>query len=232
MTDQTTKLSEREEIEMLVPFYVTGRISAEDARRVDDYLKRNPDFAEHIELARDERAATVSVNEALGFPSARSADRIFEAIAAEPVPKGAAARARAKGLFAAVREFFAAPTPRAVRYAAVAAAALFLVQAAVLGTMLSGPGTQPGGSYQTASGPKGAAADGTVALIAFQPAAALSDITRVLTSADATIIEGPLKGGLYKIRLSAAAEGKPDAARRIEALKAEAAVIKTVLPSR
>ncbi len=87
MTNDTTQPTEREEIEMLVPFYVTGRISTEDARRVDDYLKRNPDFAEHIELARDERVATVSVNEALGFPSARSADRIFEAIPAESPPE-------------------------------------------------------------------------------------------------------------------------------------------------
>lgn len=79
-TIEMTQLTEREEVEMLVPFYVTGRISQEDAARVDAYLRRNPDFAEHIELARDERMATVSVNEALGFPSARATDSLFEAI--------------------------------------------------------------------------------------------------------------------------------------------------------
>lgn len=232
MTEDKTELSEREEIEMLVPFYVTGRISIEDARRVETYLQRNPDFAEHVELARDERAATVAVNEALGFPSPRAADRLFEAIAAEPVPAAAKARARTRNVLAAVREFFTAPTPGAVRYAALAAAAVVLVQAAVLGTMMTGPGAPAPGGYQTASGPEQALGEGTVALVAFQPGAALSDMTRVLAAADARIIDGPLKGSLYKISLAKAAQGQPDAARRIAALKAETAVIKMVLPSR
>jgi anti-sigma factor RsiW len=232
MTNDTTQPTEREEIEMLVPFYVTGRISTEDARRVDDYLKRNPDFAEHIELARDERVATVSVNEALGFPSARSADRIFEAIAAESPPRTAAVRAKTKGVVTAIRDFFTAPTAGAVRYVALAAAAIVLLQAAILSTMLSGPGGQTPGEYQTASGPKEAAATGNVSLVAFQEDATLADITRVLTAADAKIIEGPVNGGLYKIRLAKAGEGQPDAARRIAALKAETGVIKMVVPSK
>ncbi len=97
------KCAERKEIEMLVPFCVTGRISVSDARRVENYLKCNPDFAEHIELARDERVATAAVNEVLSFPSARSAAKIFEAIAAEPAPRGAEARAEARGIVVAVR---------------------------------------------------------------------------------------------------------------------------------
>lgn len=228
--DETTSLTEREEIEMLVPFYVTGRISIEDARRVDAYLKRNPDFAEHIELVRDERAATVSVNEALGFPSARSADRIFEAIAAEKPPAMARARAHSRSIMAAVRELFTAPTPGAVRYAAMAAAVVVLLQAAVVGTMLTRPDA-PGG-YQTASGPQDTTTAGTVALIAFQDGATLTDMSRVLSAAGAIIIDGPLKGGLYKIRLAHGAEGETGAKRKLEELKADTRVIKAVLPSR
>lgn len=230
MTEQMTNLSEREEIEMLVPFYVTGRIGAEDARRVDAYLKRNPDFAEHIELARDERAATVGVNEALGFPSARATDSIFEAIAAEKPPALARARARNRTILTAIREYFTAPTPGAVRYAAIAAAAVVLVQAAVLGTMLTRPDA-PGG-YQTASGPQQAAPPGTVALIVFQDGATLADVSRVLSAADATIVEGPVQGGFFKIRLAHGSDGAADARRRLEVLKAETAVVKTLLPSR
>lgn len=230
MTEQTTRASEREEIEMLVPFYVTGRISAEDARRVDAYLKRNPDFAEHIELARDERAATASVNEALGFPSARSADKIFEAIAADNPPTVARARARSRGLLMAIREFFVTPTPGAVRFVAAAAAAVFLVQAIVLGSMLMRPDA-PGG-YQTAAGPQQAATPGIVALVAFHDTATLADISRTLTTADATIVEGPLNGGLFKVRIVYGSDGEAGANRRLNALKAETSVVKTLLPSR
>lgn len=220
--------TEREEIEMLVPFYVTGRITADDARRVDEYLRRNPDFAEHVELAREERAATVAVNEALGFPNARASDRIFAEIAREPEPLASRAGRQGRGLLAGLREFFAAPSPGAVRYAAIAAAAVVLVQAAVLGGLLMRPGDAgPGGGYEVAGGPKEAA--GTLALVAFQDGATLADMTRVLTEAGAGIVEGPLQGGFYKVRFSA---GKGDAAQRIEALKAKSAAVRMVLPSR
>lgn len=230
MGEGMEQISEREEIEMLVPFYVTGRISTEDARLVEAYLKRNPDFAEHIELARDERAAAVSVNEALGFPSARSSDRVFEAIAREAPPRMAAARAKGRGLLSAVREFFTAPSPQAVRYAAVAAAAVVLMQAAVVVTMLPRTDTTPG--FQTASGPKEAAATGVVALIAFQDGATLGDISRALTTADARIVEGPVQGGLYKIRFATGADGEAGAKQRMDALKSSTSIVKSVLPSR
>ena len=229
MTDEMTQLTEREEIEMLVPFYVTGRISEADARRVDAYLKRNPDFAEHIELVRDERAATVAVNEALGFPSARSADRIFEQISSEPPPVMARARAASGGIMAAVRGFFTAPTPSAVRYAAIAAAAVVLIQAAVVGTMMTHPPASDG--FNTASGPKDAAAAGTAALVSFQPTAQVADISRALENAGAKIVEGPVKGGFYKIRIAHDAAGAADAARKLEALKSDQGVVRMLLPS-
>lgn len=232
MMDETMeRLTEREEIELLVPFYVTGRISPEDARRVEAYLQRNPDFAEHIELARDERSATVGVNEALGFPSARSSDAVFEAIAREGPPAMAAARAKSRGMLAAVRDFFAAPTPQGVRYAAIAAAAVVLMQAAVVGTMLPRTGGAPS-DYQTASGPKDTAAAGVVALVAFQDGATLADITRALATAEARIVEGPVQGGFYKVRFTAGSDGEVAARQRMEALKQSSTLVKTVLPSR
>ena len=228
MTEDMTQLTEREEVEMLVPFYVTGRISDEDARRVDAYLKRNPDFAEHIELVRDERAATVAVNEALGFPSARSADRVFEAIDAEPAPMQARARAASRGLMASVRDFFASPTPRAVRYAAVAAAAVVMIQAAAMMTMVSGPQSGAPQGYQTASGPGSTVK--AAALLAFQDTATLADMTRVLKGARAKIIEGPVAGGFYTIAFTQ--EDLTDAAKaeKLSALAAQSGVVKRVLP--
>ncbi|MFV0296534.1 MAG: hypothetical protein ACK5JT_10500, partial [Hyphomicrobiaceae bacterium] len=164
MTERKRQLSEREEIEMLVPFYVTGRLSSHDAGRVDAYLKRNPDFAEHIELAREERAASVSANEALGLPSARSCDAIFATITAETAMARAGARAKSRGILAAIGDFFASPTPGAVRYATMAAAAIILVEAGGLATMLFTYRDAFSGGYQTASGPPTTVAPGTVAL--------------------------------------------------------------------
>ena len=231
-TIEMTQLTEREEVEMLVPFYVTGRISQEDAARVDAYLRRNPDFAEHIELARDERMATVSVNEALGFPSARATDSLFEAIDTQTPPLGATARAQTRGLIAAIREFFTAPTPQAVRYAGIAAAAVVMIQAGVITSMMNQPQSGNGDTgYQTASGQQPGALT-PAALILFQDGATLSDMTRALNRYGARIVEGPTADGFY--RLSFADEGlsAADKKTKLAALKAEKDVIKVVLPAR
>lgn len=229
MSEQDMVMSERDEMEMLVPFYVTGRISAADAARVDAYLARHPDFARSIEASRDERRAAVEVSEAAGFPSARATDEIFRAIAAEPVPTTLAMQGAARGLLDRVREFFAAPTAMGLRYATATAAAIILVQAAVLGTLWSG--RAPDSGYETASGPQ-QASSGAIALIAFQEAATLAQINRVLESAGARIVEGPLKGGLYRVRLPAEVKAAADIERAITSLKGHAGVVKAAVPGR
>lgn len=231
MTEHTTPSSEREEIEMLVPFYVTGRISADDSKRVDAYLKRNPDFAEHIELVRDERAVTVSANEALGFPSARSTDKIFETIAQETqTAPSRRVQDNSSSIWAAIGRFFAAPTPSAVRFVAIAAAAVVLVQTAFLGTLLMRQPAPDG--YQTASGPSNTAMRGTVALVAFQDGASVSDISRALANEGASIVEGPIEGGMYKIKFIHGSDGEAGAQSRFDALKSQTAIVKSLLPSR
>ncbi len=230
MSEQNVMMSERDEIEMLVPFYVTGRISAADAARVEAYIARHPDFARSIEVARDERRAAVEVSEAAGFPSARATDAIFKAIAAEPVPATRAIEGAARGVLDRVREFFATPTAMGVRYATAAAAAIILVQAAVLGTLWHGP--SPDGGYETASGPQQASDSGAVALIAFHDAATLAQINRVLEGSGARIVEGPLKGGLYRVRLPAEVKAAADIDRAIATLKGHADVVKMIVLGR
>lgn len=225
MSEEMHTPSEREDVEMLVPWYVTGRLDAADAGRVEAYMRGNPEFARSVELAREERAAAVSVSEAQGMPSARATDELFARIAAEPQPAVHQAKRRASGLLAALSEFFTAPSPVAVRYAAVAAAALVLVQAAALGHLLSSSGRE---DFRTASGPQ-TAADGTFALVGFAPEARLGDVAALLEGLDARIVEGPLKGGLYRVRIAA------DAARAratLDALKANRGLVRAVLPSR
>ena len=70
MSEQTTEEIEREEIEMLLPWYVTGKLDRTDAARVESYLARHPRLAAQLDLIRAERDETVLANEALGRPSA------------------------------------------------------------------------------------------------------------------------------------------------------------------
>jgi len=192
MSEQTAEEMEREEIEMLLPWYATGRLDRVDMAKVESYLDRHPQLRSQLDLVRAEQEQTVASNEALGAPSAGAIDRLMASLpAARPGRWRAGTR-----LFAAVADFFATPTAGAVRWAAVAAAALVAVQAAAIATLLV---SDRGGTYQTASGQQ--TGDGVSALIIFADDATAEAISRLLAEFDANIVDGPKPGGLYKIRL-------------------------------
>jgi anti-sigma factor RsiW len=71
------------EIEMLLPWHATGRLSAHDSRRVNSALARDPELARQYAAIRDEHAGTMDFNEMLGAPSARVAQMLFAAIDAD-----------------------------------------------------------------------------------------------------------------------------------------------------
>ena len=80
---------ERQDIEQLLPWHAAGTLSRRDAQRVEDALARDPELARRYALVRDEFAETIHLNETLGAPSARAAEKLFAAIDAEPARRRA-----------------------------------------------------------------------------------------------------------------------------------------------
>src|SRR5690242_20278866 len=66
----------RDEIEMMLPFYVTGQLDHAEANEVDDYLKHHPDVALQLDLIRAERESTAASNAIYASRPARSFDRV------------------------------------------------------------------------------------------------------------------------------------------------------------
>jgi hypothetical protein len=224
MSEQTTKEIEREEIEMLLPWYATGRLGRADRERVESYLARHPEMLRQLDLIRTERDETVAANEALGAPSAGALDRLMAALPPAgrrrtPLHVGAA-------LFQRLGDFFVAPTAAGIRWAAVAVAAIVAVQAATIGTLLY----DRGGTYQAASGEQ--TGDGVAALVVFTDEATAPAISRLLAEFGANIVDGPKPGGVYKVRLRM--EDRSPAARdaRLRALAERRDIVRVVLPSR
>jgi anti-sigma factor RsiW len=224
MNAQSVEDTEREEIEMLLPWYVTGRLDPVDLAKVEAYLAAHPQFARQLDLAREEREETVAANEALGFPPAGAAERIMAALPAAR-PGWAVLRALTAAL-QQLGDLFAAPTAAAVRWAAVAAAVLLALQAVAIVTLMS----ERSGTYQTASGPQ--AGDGISVLVTFAEEAKASAISQLLTDFDATIVDGPKAGGVYKVRLRT--EDRSPAAREalVRRLAERRDIVRAVLPSR
>ena len=73
MTETERAFSEREQIEMLLPWYVGGSLDATDRDRVERYLAHHPDLRRQLDLIRQERRETIQANEALPTSSAGGA---------------------------------------------------------------------------------------------------------------------------------------------------------------
>ncbi len=224
MTEQTTQEMERAEIEMLLPWYATGRLSRAEMARVESYLAQNPQVARQLDLVRDEQEQTVAANEALGWPSAGAFDRLMAALPG--APSGGSRQGAGARFFERIREFFAFPTAGGVRWAAAGVAALVAVQTITIAALLLG---ERGGSYQVASGQQ-AGGEGVSALVAFADEATAPAISRLLSEFRAKIVDGPRSGGVYKIRLRL--EDRSQAEVQLKRLEERRDIVRVVLRSR
>jgi anti-sigma factor RsiW len=225
MSDDMTAAAEREEIEMLLPWYVSGRLDAADRARVESYLARDAGLRHQLDLIRAERQETIGANEALPTAPAGALDRLMTSLPQRQ--PSLAQRFASSTIYQTVADFFAAPTVRGVRFAAFAAALLLLVQAAVITTLLvRGEG---GGTYQTASGQSDD--KGVSALVVFTEDARLPAISRLLADLDATIVDGPKPGGVYKIRIRTSDRSDAARAALLRRLAEQRDVVRSVLPA-
>ena len=224
MNKSTTQDQEREEIEMLLPWYVTGKLAPADGDRVEAYLATHPSAVLALDRVRAERLQTIAANEALACPSAHP----FMALVRSALPcRPNVIQPTSRSLLAqAVLEFFSRPNAHHVRTAALACAAIVMAQAAAIGWLLSRDRPV---TYQIASGEN--ARDGVYALVVFADEARAADIAHVLAEFDGSIVDGPKPGGVYKVRLGK--EGKPgaDAEVLLRRLAERREVVRVVLPS-
>ena len=74
---------ERHEIETLLPWHAAGTLSRRDADLVEQALADDCELARRYDLVRQELVDTIHLNETLGIPSARAAEKLFAAIDVE-----------------------------------------------------------------------------------------------------------------------------------------------------
>lgn len=212
---------ERQEIEKLLPWYVTGRLGRADTSKVEGYLGHHPHMLTQLSLMRSEHEETTRANEAIGWPSAGMADRLMALL-----PRGRESFAGGEFL-SSIGQFFTMPTARRVQWAAVVAGLLVLAQAVVIVTLITLGSDH---AYQTASGDSQRV--GVTALVAFADEATAPAIARLLTEFDANIVDGPKPGGIYKVMIARADRSQPVREALLRKLAERRDVIRIVLPSR
>jgi hypothetical protein len=212
------KEPEPPEIEALLPWYAAGTLSRRDANRVEQALSDDRELARQYELIREELVETIHLNETLGAPSTRAIERLFAAIDAEEAR--AQRHRRWFDLGSRISEFLSILTPRALAWSATAAAVAILVQAAVIAAVVvkeqAGP-SEP----ELAS----ALSEGSYAVVRFAAQATADDITKFLGAYKATVVEGPLEGQLYRIRLSNTKLPQEEVGKLVRQMESESKVI-------
>jgi hypothetical protein len=214
------KAPEREDIETLLPWHAAGTLSRRDAERVEQALAQDPELARRYELVREELAETIHLNETLGAPSARTAQRLFEAIDAETAVAKPKASFDFSGWLAGLLEPL---SPRTLAWSAAAAGLAIVLQAGLLVGMFV---HERGATYQTASFEQAAAtAQGSFALVRFNPEASAADITKFFDEYKASLVEGPRQGGTYRIRVTAKNVPRDELAKIIARMGADKGVV-------
>jgi hypothetical protein len=208
--------SEREEIEKLLPWYVTGKLGLSDSGKVERYLAEHPDASRQLQLIGAEWHETMRVNEAMGWPRSGMSERLMAVL-----PHNT--RDRGHDRFAKFGQFFRMQRALRTQWSALAMALLILVQATFIAVLLWREPT-----YRLAAGAQG---NGTAALIAFADDAKASDVARFLTDFQATIVDGPKPGGIYKIKLRHLDKSPLDDTL-LSKLSEHRDIVRIVLPSR
>ena len=209
----TIKVSE---IETLLPWYAAGTLRRSDCQRVEEALRKDPGLAFKLDLAREELAETIHLNETLGVPPRQVADRLMAAIEAETPT----ARPRAPGAAANwLTGFFASLAPRTLAVAASFAVLAIGVQSVMLVDVF----TKPQSSSQVAS--LGSAhRHGSFAMVRFAQAASAAEITSFLHNYQAALVDGPTEGGVYRVRIAMKTLAKEELGKVIARMRHESVV--------
>jgi anti-sigma-K factor RskA len=209
---------EHQEIEALLPWHAAGTLSRRDANRVEQALADDRELARQSDLVREELIETIHLNETLRPPSARAMERLFAAIDAEEAR--APRHRRSFDLGSRISEFLGSLTPRTLAWSATAVAVAILVQAAVIAAVVVREQSSPSGPV-LASVPS----EGSYAVVRFAPQATVEDITKFLAAYKATVVEGPLAGQLYRIRLSETKLLKEEVGKIVKQMQSESKVV-------
>jgi hypothetical protein len=216
--DREIEQQQPAEIEALLPWYAAGTLRRRDRMRVEEALRSNPDLARHADLVREELAETICLNESLGAPSARALDRLMAAIDAD----AAAERQRSspRAIVSRFANFVASFSPRTLAVAASFAVVAIGLQSFFLVSML----TKPLGVYETASVSAEPHGHGTFALVRFARQASAGEITKFLETYQATLVDGPKAGGLYRVKLAMSTAAKEELARIVSRMQQDRVV--------
>jgi hypothetical protein len=179
-------------------------------------MRADPELVKQYAVIREEYAETIGLNETLGAPSTRAMQKLFAAIDTEPVRQPSFLG----GLSSRFAAFFASLSPRTLAWSATLGAIALVLQAGVIGAVL----VNQSATYQTASLSTGDHDPGVGspprALVRFTPEAKVADITALLDSYQASIVDSA-REGMFRLQFGSKPMSKEEVASLMAKLQGE-----------
>ena len=213
MSEETEILSEADEFAALLPWYVTGKISAADRAKVEAYLAAHPQARAQLAVAREEADVIFTADSSIEVPHA-ALDKLMASVASSP---SARLHSAGSSIMERFGSFLASLAPRQLAYSTLAAALCVALIAGATGMRF---GSTPEG-YEVATGPSsGTQQTGTFALVSFQPAVPAATLSAFMADNKFAIVDGPRAGGMYRLRISDTVLSKDESEAALAKLKA------------
>lgn len=192
---------EPQDVEELLPWYVTGRVSREEARGIEAALKTMPDLTDKLAQVQRERDAVSRAAEAVEPAPPETLQRLLQQVEAtrqRRVPR-IDNRDEAGGW---LRN---AMGRSIVWQTAFAAACVVIIALGIRMYSLPAPGELGVATSMNGAG-------GSTLLVTFRPDATAGDIAAFLTDLNVTIVSGPRRGGTYVVQVPSGHGSDLDAA--------------------
>jgi hypothetical protein len=223
MTMIKNKVSEREEIEALLPWHAAGTLTRREAQKVEQALANDAELAAQFETIREDLSETIVANENLGAPSARAMQKLMADIEADV---STVRRTRSSfNLGAWLSETLSSFSPRTLAWSATAAALAVVLQAGLLAGMFVNEHQGTGAtlaSYHDVT--KSIPDDGSYLIMSFSPQASVADVNKLLNSYKMAVVDGPNGGNVYTVRLAMTGVPKEELAKLVKQLQDEKSV--------
>jgi len=219
-------LSQRDELDALMPWFVAGTLSPKERARVEAALVADPALQASRAAAEAEFEAVLADNDARAVPGHDAVDKLMARIDEAGPMRG---RSTTASLIERLGQLLQGLAPRTLVFAGAGLALLALVEAGILASTLVGPGGQ---AYQVASGPGvPAPGEGSFVIVQFVDTATSGAIAAYLRDIDAEIVAGPAAGGLYHLRIAAKPLSAAERDTKIKALAQRKDLVRSVAPT-
>lgn len=213
-------MKENDELLLLLPWYATGKLSAEQRARVEKALANDRFLQSQLALIEGELTADREDHEAMPLPRSLSAEALLA--------RAGLQHQAGTSLWSRLQDGMASLWSGPARLVTAAALALIVGQFLVMGGLVM---ENRAANYHLASGQAGRAR--VVALVRFDDAATIKSISDALAHDGFNIVDGPRADGFYSLSITGSGKEptEDDRQQALGRLKAMTGITTLVLPT-